>query len=77
VIENINKLVWLWGVFVLGLFIDISYQVMVFLAIDKAYNTKGKRDLSLLIINEWLTFVAANAVSGAIAGVWYDSWNAA
>ena len=69
-------MVWLWGVLVLGLLIDISYQVLVLLAVDQAYKA-DEGELTQTLVNELLTFVAANALTAAIAAVGYDSWKAA
>ena len=70
-------MVWFWGVFAFGLLIDITYQFLAFLAVNKAYKTAGKDALTQNIINEWITFIAANAATGVIATANYDSWYAA
>ena len=39
ILADVNQMVWFWGVLVTGLVVDLTYQVLAFLAVEKAYST--------------------------------------
>jgi hypothetical protein len=66
-------MVWFWGVFATGLLVDITYQVLAFLALEKGYSD-ATSDVMSMVTADWVAFAAGNAATYALMAINYESW---
>lgn len=69
-----NRTYWLWGAILGSIALDATYHVMMFIAIEAV--RKESEAVSLVLIQEWVLYVATNALYVTVLALGWESWTA-